>query len=182
MTADRRPVTDEDRERVVELHAQGLSRNEIARQIGRSGKTVSNIAQKAGLTFERGPEVAAATEARKVDAKARRAALALALLDDVDRFRAQLFAPVIAFNFGGKDNTYEEREIPEPTPRDKRDLMNAIGIAIDRSVKLDEYDSGASLGQVVSLLETLGRGLTAKYGTGDDEHPVEDDEPGDLDD
>jgi hypothetical protein len=178
---DRRPVTDHDRDQVRALHAQGLSRNEIARQIQRSGKTVSRLASEQGLTFERGEEIRAATEARKVDARARRAALALALLDDAERMRRQLFAPHLAFNFGGKDNTYEEHPLPEPPPRDKRDLMQAIGTAIDRSVKLDEYDSGANLGQVVSLLETIGRGLTGKYGTGDDEHPVEDDEPGDLD-
>ncbi|MGI5178662.1 helix-turn-helix domain-containing protein [Dactylosporangium sp. CA-152071] len=178
---DRRPVTDHDRDQVRALHAQGLSRNEIARQIGRSGKTVSNIAKAAGLTFERGPEVAAATEARKVDAKARRAALALALLDDAERLRKQLFAPCTVYSFGGRDNTFEQALIEEPSFRDKRDLMQAVSTAIDRSVKLDEYDSGANLGQVVSLLETIGRGLTGKYGTGDDEHPIDDDEPGDID-
>lgn len=137
---DRRPVTDEDRDQVRELHAEGLSRNEIARRIGRSGKTVSNIAKAAGLTFERGPEVAAATEARKVDAKARRAALALALLDDAERLRQQLWEGCQVHNFGGKDNTFETAWISEPTFRDKRDIITAVGVAVDRSVKLDAYD------------------------------------------
>ena len=140
MTADRRPVTDKDRDRVRELHAQGLSRNEIARQIQRSGKTVSRLAAEQGLTFERGPEVAAATEARKVDAKARRAALALKLIDDAERLREQLFAPTLVYNFGGRDNIFEQAMIPKPSARDQQALMNAIGAAIDRSVKLDAYD------------------------------------------
>jgi hypothetical protein len=138
--ADRRPVTDEDRDQVRALHAQGLSRNEIARRIQRSGRTVTRLAGELGLTFERGEMVAAATAAKVADGKARRAALALALLDDAERLRSQLFAPALVYAFGGKDNTFEQANIPEPSFRDKRDLMNALGIAIDRSVKLDAYD------------------------------------------
>jgi len=134
------PIGPEDHDAVRRLHAEGKSRNAIAREIGRSGHTVSKIAAQLGLSFERGEMIRAATEARIIDGRARRAALALALLEDAERLRQQLFAPMTAFNFGGKDNTYEEHEIPEPTLRDKRDLMNAVGIAIDRSVKLDAYD------------------------------------------
>jgi AraC-like DNA-binding protein len=173
----RRPVTDADRRLVAELHAEGLSRNEIARRIHRSGRTVSRIADELGLSFERGEQVQAATEARKVDARSRRARLALALLEDAERLRQQLFAACTVWNFGGKDNSFESQLIDEPSFRDKREIMSAIGIAIDRSVRLDEYDSGASVGQVVSLLESLAQGLTARWGSGDDEHPV-DPEPG----
>nr|WSX76182.1 helix-turn-helix domain-containing protein [Streptomyces sp. NBC_00899] len=45
------PVTDEERERIRELHAQGLGRNEIARTIGRGTRTVSIQAAAMGLTF-----------------------------------------------------------------------------------------------------------------------------------
>lgn len=44
-----RPVTDEDRRRVRELHAEGLSRNAIGKEIGRSGRTVSRIADAEGF-------------------------------------------------------------------------------------------------------------------------------------
>jgi len=58
----KRPVTGDDRHRVAELHAQGLSRNAIAVEIGRSGRTVSRICaeQDPPLTFER-TRTAAAT-------------------------------------------------------------------------------------------------------------------------
>ena len=176
--AEQRPVTDQDREQVRALHAQGLSRNEIARQTGRSGRTVSRIAVELGLSFDRAPQVAAATEARKEDAKARRAALALALLDDAERLREQLWQPATVFNFGGRDNTFEQADLPEPDAAAKLKLMQAVGVAVDRSVKLDEYDAGTGLGQVVSLLDKLGQGLAAKYGDGDDEHPVDADADG----
>lgn len=171
-----RPVTDQDYEDVRRLHAAGLSRNAICKETGRSGRVVSRIAAELGLSFERSEATRAATEAKKTDARTRRAALALALLDDAERLRRQLFSPMVAFNFGGKDNTYEEHQIPEPTPRDKRDLMQAIGTAIDRSVRLDEYDAGTGLPQALSLLERIATGLTGRHGTGDDEHPEPDPE------
>jgi hypothetical protein len=171
-----RPVTQADYDRVRELHAQGLSRNAIGRQLGRSGKTVSEIAGKLGLTFDR-TQTKVATEARKDDARARRAALALDLLDDAARLRRRLWEPASYVDHGGKEFTRVDWTMPEPTFGDKTKIMQAVGIAVDRSVKLDEYDSGASLGQVVSLLDRLADGLTGKHGSGDDEHPVDLDEP-----
>lgn len=170
-------IGDDDRRRVAELHAQGLSRNAIARETGRSGRTVSRIAAALGLTFERGPQVAAATEARKVDAKARRATLALDLLADAARLREQLWQPCKVYNFGGRDNTYNERELQQPTFTDKLKIVQAATTAVGKAIDIDRYDSGAGLGEVVSLLDRLATGLGAKYGTGDDEHPVDDETP-----
>lgn len=136
------PVTEAEIQRVRDLHAQGMSRNDIARALGRSGRTVSRIAaeQVPPLTFERGEQVAAATEARKADAKARRAELQLKLLDDAERLRAQLFAPAHAFNFGGRDNTLNETVLSEPTYADKRNIVQAVAAAITTSIKIDEHD------------------------------------------
>src|SRR5690606_18819922 len=154
-----RPVTEHDYQQVKALHAKGLGRNEIARQLGRSGKTVSLIAAELGLSFERQAPLAA-VEARKADARARRAALALALLEDAERMRQQLFAPALVYNFGGRDNTFEQATIPEPDFRGKRDLMNAIGIAVERSIRLDEYDRDAQgVEAAKSMLGALATGL-----------------------
>lgn len=73
-----RPITDGDRAAVRRLHSQGKGRNEIARAIKRPGSTVSKIAADMDppLTFERGSEVVAATEARRIDLAARRLDLA----------------------------------------------------------------------------------------------------------
>ncbi|MER7464061.1 helix-turn-helix domain-containing protein [Streptomyces sp. NPDC097981] len=75
------PIHDRDREAVCRLHAEGKSRNAIARAIGRSAATVSKIAKAEGLTFAGGARVAAATEARRADAAARREQLADEALD-----------------------------------------------------------------------------------------------------
>ena len=75
------PITDRDRKQVHRLHAAGKSRNAIAREIKRSASTVSKIAESLGLTFAGGARVAAATEARRADAAARRELLADEALD-----------------------------------------------------------------------------------------------------
>ncbi|MFG2059678.1 helix-turn-helix domain-containing protein [Micromonospora sp. NPDC048930] len=157
-----RPVTQADHDRVRELHDQGLSRNAIAEELGRSGRTISRIADKLGLDFDRA-RTRAATEAKKDDARAKRAALAVRLLDDAERLREQLFQPALVYNFGGKENTFEQATIPEPSFRDKRDLMNAIGIAIDKSVRLDEYDADPGIDAAKSMLGALAKGLGAAY-------------------
>lgn len=137
--ADR--ITEADYDRVRDLHANGLGRNAIAEQMGRSGRTVSRIAAELGLTFDR-ERTKAATAAKVIDAKARRAALALALLDDAALLRAQLWSPAKAFNFGGKENTYNEVTLDEPTFADKRNIAQAVSVLLDRSIKLDAYDKG----------------------------------------
>jgi hypothetical protein len=75
------PITDRDHEQVRRLHSEGKPRNAIAREIKRSPSTVSKIAEALGLTFAGGARVAAATEARRADAAARRELLADEALD-----------------------------------------------------------------------------------------------------
>ncbi|GIJ10743.1 helix-turn-helix domain-containing protein [Micromonospora andamanensis] len=158
-----KPVGPDDHELVRELHAQHLSRNEIARRIGRSGRTVSRIADHLGLTFERGDLVKAATEARKIDARAKRAALANALLDDAERMRRQLWQPADYVDHGGKEFIRVDWTTPEPTFADKTKIMQAVGIAVDRAVKLDEYDADPGIDAAKSMLGALARGLGAAY-------------------
>ncbi|TGB14410.1 helix-turn-helix domain-containing protein [Streptomyces sp. MZ04] len=75
------PITDRDREAVRRLHSEGKSRNAIARQLGRGAATVSKIAAELGLAFSGAARAAAATEARRADAAARREQLADEALD-----------------------------------------------------------------------------------------------------
>lgn len=145
------PVGPEDDDNVRRLHAEGKSRNDIARLTGRSGRTVSRIAERLSLSFERGEMVRVATEARKTDAKARRAAIAQALLEDAEKLRLQLWKPALVYNFGGRDNTYEERTLDQPTFSDQRNIMQAIGVALDRAVKLDAYDKAEGLGADIDV-------------------------------
>lgn len=114
------PVTDTDRQRVRDLHAQGLARNAIAARIGRSRATVSKIASEEGLSFDRSA-TAEATRAKVVDAKQRRANLAEAALDDADTMR--------------------QRAVAADNGRDARDYAQAFATLIDRHIRLVELDS-----------------------------------------
>ncbi|WP_371652486.1 MULTISPECIES: helix-turn-helix domain-containing protein [unclassified Streptomyces] len=169
-----RPIDDRDREQVRRLHAQGKARNEIARAIKRSPSTVSKIAAACDppLTFERSPEVVAATEARRIDLAARRAQLAEQLHTDAERLRAQLWEPTTLGAFGGKDNVWSETRLDRPTFGDQRQILAAAGTAIEKSIKLAPAEGGEDATQVRSMLGALGEALTRA--ADDDEDADED--------
>ncbi|NUS78476.1 MAG: helix-turn-helix domain-containing protein [Streptomyces sp.] len=134
-------VTDEERAEIRRLHAEGKGRNEIARLTGRSMRCISVQAGKMGLSFDR-TMTEEATRARKADLEERRVILAEALQGDAERLTEQLWEEHWVFNFGGKDNTYEKRLLPEPPADAKKNLMAAAGIAIEKSSKLVPPDRG----------------------------------------
>ena len=127
-----KPVTPRERARIVAAIKAGGTRNDVAREYGRSQGTITGIAEKAGLTFDRSA-IKEATEARTTDIRARLAALAEGLVSDAEKLRTQVFAPHMAYSFGGRDNDYNEHEIPEPSPRDKQALLTAAAICVDKA-------------------------------------------------
>ncbi|MFC8432240.1 helix-turn-helix domain-containing protein [Streptomyces sp. NPDC057253] len=137
------PVTDQERERVRQLHAEGKGRNEIATELGRSGRTISEIAKGLGLSFSRAAEVRQATEVRQADLADRRAALAQRLQDVAERELEKVNAPHTYWDWGGKDHDFDTYDAPEPTPADKRALMGVVATAIDRSLKLSPAEQDA---------------------------------------
>ncbi|WP_202516588.1 helix-turn-helix domain-containing protein [Streptomyces sp. SID161] len=159
-----RPVTDQDRKRVRELHAEGKGRNEIANALGRSGRTISTIAKDLGLSFSRAAEVRQATEIRQADLANRRAALAQRLQDVAERELEKVDKPHTYFDWGGKDHDFDTYEAPEPTPADKRALLGVVATAVDRSLKLAPPKEEGGADEVGSLLTGLFDKLRAKHG------------------
>ncbi|MGW3511189.1 helix-turn-helix domain-containing protein [Streptomyces sp. NPDC000994] len=162
-----RPIDAKDRAAVKRLHKQGKSRNDIARAIKRSPSTVSKIAGELGLTFERGAEVVAATEARRIDLAARRALLAEQLHEDAERLRAQLWEPCTYGEFGGKDNKWAQVNLERPRFGDQRQILAAAGTAIEKSLKLSPAEGGENADQVKSMLGQLGAALTSAFADDD---------------
>ncbi|MFF5984410.1 helix-turn-helix domain-containing protein [Streptomyces olindensis] len=159
-----RPVTDEDRERVRELHAEGKGRNEIAAELGRSGRTISEIAKSLGISFARAAEVRQATEIRQADLAARRAAFAIKLHDIAEREAAKINEPHTYWDWGGKEHDFDTHTAPEPTPGDKRAYMSLVATAVDRSLKLSPPKEEGGSDQVGSLLTNLFDQLRARHG------------------
>jgi hypothetical protein len=156
------PVTEEERAEMRRLHAEGKGRNEIARLTGRSLRTVSLHCADMGLTFDRSA-TEAATAARKADLEEKRVILAEALTDDALRLSEQVWQPAVIYNFGGKDNTYESRRVPEPPALDKKALMAAAVAAAGQSLRLvpPQDDGGAE--QARSMVGQLLTGLAGVY-------------------
>lgn len=161
-----RPVTDEERQRVRELHAEGKGRNEIAELLQRSGRTISKIAAafEPPLTFARAAEVRVATEVRQADLADRRAALAQRLQDVAERELEKVNKPHTYFDWGGKDHDFDTYDAPEPTPADKRALMGVVATAIDRSLKLSPSKEEDGADKVGSLLTSLFDTLRDRHG------------------
>lgn len=121
----------------------GASRGEIRKATHRGDSTIDKVAKAIG---HRSPasqveHVAEAKAARSARAAERRARLqeqfeerALELLDAMGK-------PHVAFNFGGKDNTYAEHKMDEPDAGTKRALMQAARDAARTAVEIDRHDN-----------------------------------------
>ncbi|MFG3090671.1 helix-turn-helix domain-containing protein [Streptomyces antibioticus] len=158
------PVTDKDRAEVRRMHAEGLGRNDIAKALGRSGRTISDIAKSLGLSFARAAEVRAATEIRQADLAARRAAFAIRLHDIAEAEAEKINQPHKYFDWGGKEHDFDTYTADEPTPSDKRAYMSLVATAIDRSVKLAPPKEEGGAGEVGSLLTNLFDRLRERHG------------------
>lgn len=166
-----KPITAEERALVRQWHAEHVSRNEMCKRLGRGGKTISRIATEEGLSFDRTGSLAVATAVKKADAAERRARLQLDSLEAAEKLLRQMFSPARVYNFGGKENTYEEREHEEPTFRDKRDIASAMAQMIASSLRLAEFDRGAGDTEQQSALVTLMSTLKAAWAEADHTPP-----------
>lgn len=166
------PLTERELARIRQLHGEGKTRNDIARELKRSASTITKACGKLGLSFDRSA-TKAATEAKVADAKARRAEIMNGLLDDVQRLREQLFAPAVIFSFGGKDNSYNSKKVDEPPARDKRDLMGSISLALNASMRLDEHDRGSEADEAKSVVDNLFEALGVAWQQYHETHPYQ---------
>lgn len=158
-----RPVTDDDRDAIRRLHAQGLGRNEIARQIQRSSRTVSVLADEMGLTFDR-TRTAVATEARKADAAARRAAIIEGLYDVAEDELAYLRQtapyPLVEVSMGAPVH-YNVDRLPA---QDRKALVQSIGSAMTAAGRLEALDGDPGADAARSMLTTLADGIRQLVG------------------
>lgn len=154
--ARRRLVTDDERKRVAELHAQGLSRGAIARELGRQPSTIGKIADKLGLTWDRS-KTAVAVKAKQADNRARRAELSRLLLDDAHRLRERLWTESEQVVSTPKGPAKVVQALPPA--RDARDLMTAVGTAVKSHTELERVDAGTGADNAKSMLGQLGEAL-----------------------
>ena len=142
--------------KLKQLHSQGLSLNEIARQLHRSNSTIGKYSKQLGLSYARAL-TKNATKAKQADAAALRAELKLRLLHEAREFMNDLHRPQLVYSFTQRGE-YVEHEMPKPPPADARNLMTSVGIALQRSIELERVDqqSETSVTVIDEYLKTLG--------------------------
>jgi transposase-like protein len=150
-----RPLDDTKRAAILDDIRAGKPRNTVARDHGVSGSTVSKLARENDLAFDRS-QTKNATEAKKADNAALRAATSRRLLEKANEFLDQMDRPHLAFNFGGKDNTYNEKWLDRPPVTDLRNLMTAAAVAVDKHLVIEKHDnSGESHAAVDAWLSEM---------------------------
>jgi hypothetical protein len=150
-----RPVDPDTRARVIQLIRDGIPRNAIARECMIAPSSVTAIAQDEGLTFERATMTASAVAARQADMKLRRVELIEELTAKAGDHLARIDQPFLAFNFGGKDNTYEEHELDSAPTGDILNLHRAASLALKDARELIRDDDDQGVGEAESMLMNL---------------------------
>lgn len=152
-------ISEDQKARVLALHAAGHARNEIARRIGISAGSVTNICRDAGLTFDRS-ETKQATEARQVDLAAGRIRLAEKMLAASEDMLDRIDDEYLVYNFGGKENDYNEHLLESAPVEVRRNIITTAGITFDKLTRIVEK-SDTGLEQAVGVLDTLAEGFRA---------------------
>ncbi|WP_217183383.1 hypothetical protein [Streptomyces sp. AC495_CC817] len=152
-------ISETQKAHVLSLHAEGLARNEIARRVGISAGSVTNICRAADRTFDRS-ETKQATEARQVDLAAGRIRLAEKMLAASEDMLDVIDGPYEVYNFGGKDNTFESRVLDSAPVEVRRNVITTAGITFDKLTRIVER-SDTGLDQAVGVIDTLAAGFTA---------------------
>lgn len=137
--------------------AQGSIRL-VALRHGVAGATVRKVRDAAGLmsAVDARAKTKNAAEQVKASNAARRAAIAKKLLDVAERAIADMDEPAVIYNFGGKDNTYNEKTLLKPDFGGRRQLATIAAIALDKHAMLEKIDTDVAGGSDMDrFLEAL---------------------------
>lgn len=148
-----------DPQRAQELADAGMSCRGIAKELGCAPSTVSRWAERAGVVFDRA-RTAAAVKAHTVDLAAGRIRLAEKMLAASEAMLDGIDGEYLVYNFGGKDNDYNEHLLATAPVEVKRNIITTAGITFDKLTRIVEK-SDTGLEQAVGVLDTLAEGFRA---------------------
>jgi hypothetical protein len=150
----REAVADEMRRR----HAGKPTVREIAAQFDISPRSVQTIAQEFGVHSDAARAATEnATERQRRTNAQRRADISALFAQRAEEALMAMREPAKIYNFGGKDNTYNERDVAQPPTADQRNLMIIAATAMDKHKMLDAYDSASDNADVAAWLEWMSR-------------------------
>lgn len=141
-------LTDDERATIAQHLEQGLSRVQIARLTGRGVGTIDRVAKSIGFRADQSTasRVRRAQEARSAFSAERRATLAARLQVESERLLDDMHGPYLVWNFGGRDNTYAEHELPAPPVEARRQIVATVAEAQRTIIAIDKHDNRADEG------------------------------------
>lgn len=151
--------TQSDRDRVLELHAQDVTRNDIARQTGYSKAWISGVVKAAGKTFERSEQVKAATQARVEDNKARRSKIVSRLYQRAETLLDRLEAPTFEALVPTGPGIQSARELDFVPAGEERNLATSVAVYLDKAMLLEKVDAVPERSEAQSMLGRLAEQL-----------------------
>lgn len=153
------PAATFDQALARELHAADVSCREIAKRLDVAPSTISRWAEREGLTFDRA-QTAAATQAHTVDLAAARVRLAEKMAHRTNQMLDTLEDPFLVYNFGGRDNTYEEHVLDQAPVDVWSKAIQSAGVAFDRLTRIVEK-SNPGLSEAEGLLDAAAAAFKA---------------------
>lgn len=146
-------ITDDQRDEILALFDQGLTRNEIARRTGVSAGSVTNICIANGRRFDRSA-TKDASEARRVDLAAARESLAQRLNVAANAMLDMIDQPFTVYAFGGRDNTFNKAELESAPVEARRTIITSAAIVFDKLSKIVESTPEGTV-EAVSVLDRI---------------------------
>lgn len=145
---------DSCRERVLELHGQGLSRAQITERVPVSAWSVSKIVASAGRSFADTSRTANATQERLKRLAEKRLCIAENGYDTALSSLNTFDEPYLVYSFGGRNNTFHSHLIDGPQPIHRRDIAQTVSLLVTTAARqlstigpaADESDVDAWLG------------------------------------
>jgi hypothetical protein len=151
-----RRIPDEKRQAIIDDLRQTIetpegSYGKIAKRNGVSTGTVQSIAKAIGVKTPEARLIQnkTAIELHTATLAQRRAAISERLLGVAEKTLGMMDGPYLVFNFGGKDNTYNQHLLEGVPSGDLKALATALGIVLDKHKMLEHFDSDIALGSAV---------------------------------
>jgi hypothetical protein len=158
-----RLVEPETVARILSMHAEGMGRNQIAKELGLAWSTVTKHVREAGLSFDTS-QTELAVRARTLDLAVARAELGKMMLAAATDLLEQIDAPAVMTHYqpAGEhtEGEWVEHVIDQPTFSDQQRIMTMAAIAFDKGTKALEKNSAGVEG-AVGLLDIFGDSLKA---------------------
>ena len=137
VTGSQRRIDPEKREAIAQYLRDNpeAKRNETAERFGVSAGTITNISREVGRTFDRAAS-ADATKARAQDVEKRAVLLAERMVEKAHELLDTWDQPYLVFNFGGRDNEYNEHTLDSPPIEVRRQIVSIAAVAVDKMIKI----------------------------------------------